>query len=130
MPRRLDARSPDFGAAFDALVAAKRAAEENVDAVVAAIRVGFRRLSPAARQVLAAASILDPRVDPALLARGTGLSPGETITALDELEWHRWMVSEPRGYSFVARVVRQVVARDMLTPGQRRRILERLGRSD
>jgi hypothetical protein len=40
------------------------------------------------------------------------------------------MVSEPRGYSFVARVVRQVVARDMLTPGQRRRILERLGRSE
>ncbi len=100
------------------------------DAVVAAIRVGFRRLSPAARQVLAAASILDPRVIPELLAQGTALSLGETITALDELEWHRWMVSEPRGYSFVARVVRQVVARDMLTPGQRRRILERLGRSE
>jgi hypothetical protein len=97
---------------------------------VAAIRVGFRRLSPAARQVLAAASILDPRVIPELLAQGTALSLGETITALDELEWHRWMVSEPRGYSFVARVVRQVVARDMLTPGQRRRILERLGRSE
>ena len=100
------------------------------DAVVAAIRVGFRRLSPAARQVLATASILDPRVIPELLAQGTALSLGETITALDELEWHRWMVSEPRGYSFVARVVRQVVARDMLTPGQRRRILERLGRSE
>ncbi len=100
------------------------------DAVVAAIRVGFRRLSPAARQVLAAASILDPRVIPELLAQGTALSLGETITALDELEWHRWMVSEPRGYSFVARVVREVVARDMLTPGQRRRILERLGRSE
>jgi DNA-binding SARP family transcriptional activator len=100
------------------------------DAVVAAIRVGFRRLSPAARQVLAAASILDPRVTPELLAQGTALALGETITALDELEWHRWMVSEPRGYSFVARVVRQVVARDMLTPGQRRRILERLGRSE
>jgi hypothetical protein len=39
-------------------------------------------------------------------------------------------VSEPRGYGFVARVVRQVVARDMLTPGQRRRILERLGRGE
>jgi hypothetical protein len=100
------------------------------DAVVAAIRVGFRRLSPDARQVLAAASILDPRVTPELLARGTGLSAGETVTALDELEWHRWMVSEPRGYSFVARVVRQVIARDMLTPGQRRRILERLSRSE
>ena len=32
------------------------------------------------------------------------------------------------GYEFTARIVRQVVARDMLTPGQRRRVLERLGR--
>jgi len=99
------------------------------DAVVAAIRVGFRRLSPAARQVLASASILDPRVTPELLVQATALSSAVVTTALDELEWHRWMVSEPRGYDFVARVVRQVVARDMLTPGQRRRILERLGRS-
>jgi hypothetical protein len=35
------------------------------------------------------------------------------------------MVSEPRGYTFVARITRDVVARDMLTPGQRRRVLER-----
>jgi DNA-binding SARP family transcriptional activator len=99
------------------------------DAVVAAIRVGFRRLSPAARQVLASASILDPRATPELLVQATALSPAEVTAALDELEWHRWMVSEPRGYDFVARVVRQIVARDMLTSGQRRRILERLGRS-
>jgi DNA-binding SARP family transcriptional activator len=100
------------------------------DAVVAAIRVGFRRLSPAARQVLATASILDPRVTCGELARGADLPPEEVNSALDELEWHRWMVSEPRGYGFAARVVRQVVARDMLTPGQRRRILERLGRGE
>jgi DNA-binding SARP family transcriptional activator len=100
------------------------------DAVVAAIRVRFRRLSPAARQVLAAASILDPRVTPDLLLQATALSSAEVTTALDELEWLRWMVSEPRGYDFVARVVRQIVARDMLTPGQRRRILERLGRPE
>ena len=100
------------------------------DAVVAAIRVGFRRLSPPARQVLAAASILDPRVTPEVLARAAELPMAEVTAALDELEWQRWMVSEPRGYGFAARVVRQVVARDMLTPGQRRRILERLGRSE
>jgi predicted ATPase len=100
------------------------------DAVVAAIRIGFRQLSPVARQVLAAASILDARVTPEVLARGADLTPGEVTAALDELEWHRWMVSEPRGYGFVARVVRQVIARDMLTPGQRRRILERLGRGE
>jgi len=100
------------------------------DAVVAAIRVAFRRLTPPARQVLAAASILDPRVTPGDLARAVELPLDDVTAALDELEWHRWMVSEPRGYGFVARVVRQVIARDMLTPGQRRRILGRLGRGE
>jgi DNA-binding SARP family transcriptional activator len=100
------------------------------DAVVAAIRIGYRRLSPAARRVLATASILDARVTPEVLAHGADLPLAEVTAALDELEWHRWMVSEPRGYGFVARVMRQVIARDMLTPGQRRRILERLGRNE
>ena len=58
------------------------------------------------------------------------MSPEETALALDELEWHRWLVAEPRGYSFVARMVRRVVERDMLTPGQRRRVLEAVGRPD
>ena len=42
--------------------------------------------------------------------------------ALDELEWQRWLTAEPRGYTFVARIVRDVVDRDMVTPGQRQRI--------
>jgi DNA-binding SARP family transcriptional activator len=96
-------------------------------AVVAAIRVGFGRLGRKARDVLAAASIFDDRVTPEILARAVELPPAEVIGALDELEWHRWLVSEPRGYEFAARIVRQVIARDMLTPGRRRRILERLG---
>ncbi|HYC30691.1 MAG TPA: hypothetical protein VEB59_00295, partial [Gemmatimonadales bacterium] len=99
------------------------------DAVVSAIRVGFRRLGRTAQQVLAAASILDDRVEPDVLARAAEVAAGELMPALDELEWHRWLVSEPRGYGFAARLVRQIVARDMLTAGQRRRILERLGRS-
>lgn len=99
------------------------------DAVVAAIRVGFRRLGRSAQQVLAAASVLDDRVTPELLARAVELPLDEVTSALDELEWHRWLLSEPRGYGFVARIVRQIIARDMLTPGQRRRILERVGRS-
>ena len=57
------------------------------------------------------------------------LDSAELGRALDELEWHRWLVAEPRGYSFVARIVRQVVERDMLTPGQRRRVLEAAGRA-
>jgi predicted ATPase len=99
------------------------------DAVVAAIRIGFRRLSPPAQRVLAAASVLDDLVPPALLERALSIAPEEIALALDELEWHRWLVAEPRGYSFVARLVRRVVERDMLTPGQRRRVLEAVART-
>ncbi len=98
------------------------------DAVVAAIRIGFRRLSPAAQRVLAAASVLGDLVPAAELERALGLGPEETALALDELEWHRWLVAEPRGYSFVARLVRRVIERDMLTPGQRQRVLAAIGR--
>ena len=100
------------------------------DAVVAAIRIGFRRLSPSAQRVLAAASVLGDLVAASLLEKVLSQSPEETALALDELEWHRWLVAEPRGYSFVARLVRRVVERDMLTPGQRRRVLVAAGRED
>jgi hypothetical protein len=100
------------------------------DAVVAAIRIGFRRLSPSAQRVLAAASVLDDLVPAELLERALSMSAEETALALDELEWHRWLVAEPRGYSFVARLVRRVVERDMLTPGQRRRVLAAAGREE
>jgi hypothetical protein len=36
-------------------------------------------------------------------------------------------MAEPRGYSFVARIVRRVVERDMVTEGQRRRVLMATG---
>jgi DNA-binding SARP family transcriptional activator len=98
------------------------------DAVVAAIRVAYRRLTPSAQSVLAAAAVLGDLTTPALVERTLAMDPAETARALDELEWHRWLLAEPRGYSFVARIVRQVLERDMLTPGQRRRILEAAGR--
>jgi DNA-binding SARP family transcriptional activator len=94
------------------------------DAVVAAIRIGFRRLSPEAQQVLAGISVLGDRVPAERVAPAAGLALDRTHRALDELEWQHWLVSEPRGYGFVARLVRQVVARDMLTAGQRRRLLD------
>jgi DNA-binding SARP family transcriptional activator len=97
------------------------------DAVVAAIRIGFRRLSKDAQAVLAAAAVLKEKEGAATLCRATGLS-GERLTgALDEAEWQRWLTADGRGYSFVARIVRDVVARDMLTAGQRQRILEAAG---
>ena len=99
------------------------------DAVVAAIRVGVRRLSPGAQRVLAATAVLGDLVSPALLERALSLTPNEAARTLEELEWHRWLVSEPRGYSFVARIVRQVVERDIVTPGQRRRVLAAVDRT-
>jgi DNA-binding SARP family transcriptional activator len=97
------------------------------DTVLAAIRVGFRRLTAGAQRALAAASVLGDRVSLDLLARVLDLPENKVAVALDELEWHRWMVYDPRGYTFVARLVKKVIAREMLTPGQRQRVLEAAG---
>lgn len=97
------------------------------DGVVAALRIGFRRLGKDAQIVLAAASVLGDRVPRGRIARAAGLEPGRVASALDDLEWQRWLTVESRGYAFVARIVRDVIARDMLTEGQRRRILEAAG---
>jgi hypothetical protein len=78
--------------------------------------------------VLAATAVLGDLIPPALLERALSLDAEDVARALDELEWHRWLVAEPRGYSFVARIVRQVVERDIVTPGQRRRVLEAVDR--
>lgn len=94
------------------------------DAVVAAIRVGFRGLSRDAQVVLAAMSVLPDRVTEDLVRQATALAAEDARNALDELEWQRWALAESRGYTFVARIVRNVIARDMLTPGQKRRVLE------
>jgi len=71
--------------------------------------------------------VLGDRISLDLLARVLGSPSNEVAKALDELEWHRWLVYDPRGYTFVARIVRQVIAQDMLTPGQRQRVLEAAG---
>ena len=93
------------------------------DSIVAAIRVGFRRLSADAQQVLAAAAVLGDRVAPAALEKATHVSGNALEAALDELEWQRWLAAEPRGYAFVAAIARHVVAEDMITEGQRQRFL-------
>lgn len=94
------------------------------DSVVAALRIGFRRLSDLSQRVLAAAAVLGSRVTQPDLCRAVAETDIEA--ALDELEWARWLVAEPRGYQFVARITRDVIARDMTTPGQRKRIMERM----
>jgi predicted ATPase len=96
------------------------------DAVVAALRINCRRLSETALTVLGAASLAPDRVSTELLAYATELDRHAVEEALDELEWHRWLVAEGRGYSFVARLVRRVLAEDLFTPGHRRRMLARI----
>ncbi|HZI21873.1 MAG TPA: AAA family ATPase [Gemmatimonadales bacterium] len=94
------------------------------DNVVAAVRVNFRRLSANAQLVLVAAAVLGGRVTAAVLERAARVR-GEALTqALDELEWQQWLTAEPRGYAFVARIVRDIVDRDMVVPGERQRIRE------
>ena len=94
------------------------------DTIVSAVRITFRRLTPPAQTVLAAASVLGERVEASLLSRKTNLPPATVTAALDELEREGWLVLEGRGYAFRARVMRKVVARDMLLDGQRQRLLE------
>ena len=65
-----------------------------------------------------------------ILSAITGLTEDVTAAALDELEWNRWLMADARGYAFVAGIVREVVARDMLTEGQRQRIEEDRKRLD
>jgi DNA-binding SARP family transcriptional activator len=93
------------------------------DAIVAAIRVGFRRLSQDAQILLTAVAVIGGRVSAATLARVTGMVGAPLEAALDELEWQRWLSAEPRGYTFIARIMREVVNRDMVLEGQRQRIL-------
>ena len=94
------------------------------DSIVAAIRVGFRCLSRDGQAVVAAAAILGDRVTARTIGRAAQLEARRLHAALDELEWRRWLVAEPRGYAFVARIVKEIVARDMVTAGQRKRIRE------
>jgi hypothetical protein len=92
------------------------------EAVVGAIRVGFRRLSKPAQEVLLAAAVLGERVPADRLAEAPDVDAGRLSEALEELEWERWMTAEPRGYSLLAGIVRDVLLRDMVTAGKRARI--------
>jgi DNA-binding SARP family transcriptional activator len=93
------------------------------DTIIAAIRVSFRCLTRAAQHALVAAALLGERVAPRRISCATDLTGDALHAALDELEWRRWLLAESRGYVFVARIVRDVVARDMVTQGERQRIL-------
>ncbi len=95
--------------------------------VAAALRMRFRELTPSAQQVLVAIAVLGPGAAESRIARGIELPPPDVSRALDELEWGRWIVADPRGYSFATRLAREVVLADMVTGGQQRRIREGAG---
>jgi hypothetical protein len=93
------------------------------DAIRAAIRMGYRRLSEEGQTILAAIAVMGERSTTEEIAAATALPPTELHRELDVLEWERWLVSDARGYSFMARVPRDIVAQDMVTEGQRQRLL-------
>ncbi|HET7602041.1 MAG TPA: AAA family ATPase [Gemmatimonadales bacterium] len=97
------------------------------DAITAAVRVNFGCLNAVDREVLAALAALGPRVDPALLERSLGRPLSDLAGSLDRLEAQCWLESDARGYAFLARAVRNVIDRDFVTPGARRRLRERGG---
>jgi len=97
------------------------------ESIVAAVRVGFRALSPAAQQVLGALAVLPERSPDTLICQAAGLPLEQGRAALDEVEWQRWVTADARGYAYTARIVRDIVGRDMLTRGQRQRIAEAAG---
>ena len=95
--------------------------------LIAAFRVGFRRLSGPAQAALAAAAVVGERVTGEEIGRVAELDGKGAASALDELEWSRWLAWEPRGYSFVARIARSIILGDLLTRGQRQRLEARAG---
>ena len=95
------------------------------DSIVAAIRVQFNGLGAPAAAALKAAAVLGEGgpIPAARIGRGARLEGAALDAALDELEWRRWLVADARGYSFVARIVREVVDRDMVLEGERQRLM-------
>lgn len=96
------------------------------DAVIGATTVSYSGVSAPARRVLDAVAVLDARLSAADLQRATGLPPDAVGVALDELEWQRWLAADPRGYTYVARLIREVVDTQIVPPHRRQEIFERV----
>ena len=123
----LGATTPDWPKPFRTLE--QTLPSDLPEAVVGAIRVRFRRLSPAAQQVIQVVAVLGDRISASVVGPAAGLDIDGTNAALDEVEWQRWVHADSRGYSFVARIVRDVILRDLVTQGQRERIQDTVGES-
>src|SRR2546425_1080019 len=89
------------------------------------VRLGRFDAAALGELVLGAPAALAQRVDADRLLRATGLEPATLESALDALEWERWLVADARGYVFTAPIERAVLLQEMITPGQVRRYRER-----
>ncbi len=98
-------------------------------ALTASIRLQFRELSADARLVLQLSSLLEAPFQVQSISRLAEMSEGAALAAIDTLEQQGWLRGDARGYSFRALAVRRVIASDMLTPGARRRLEERIATS-
>jgi len=95
--------------------------------MVAAFRLAFGRLSADAQRLLLAGALLpEPFSAEQIEKAADHQEPATRDGHLDSLEWERWLVADGRGYSFAAKAVRRLVAEEMLTPGQRRRMVDRI----
>ena len=62
--------------------------------------------------------MLGDRISAEMIARATGLSTDRAESALDELEWQRWLASDRVAYSFIAGIVRRVIDQDLIPAGR------------
>ena len=93
------------------------------ETLVAAIRLAFRRLPADGQAMLLAAALLDEPFSAERLGRVVDIAdPARRDAMLDALEWERWVAVDGRGYSFPARAKRRLIAGEMMTAGQRRRL--------
>jgi hypothetical protein len=99
------------------------------ETVAAALRTRFRTLSEDAQALLRAVAVVGGGEVVDMLARAADVPTERAERALDELEWERWLTGDAHGYAFVTRLAGAVVMAEMVTAGQRRRMLSRCGQS-
>lgn len=95
------------------------------DGVVAALRVRFHRLDADSRTLLGILGVVEGRLEESDAADLTEWPLDRVHATFDALERSRWITGDARGFAIAGRIVREVIGRDMVTPGQRRRILAR-----
>ncbi len=99
------------------------------ETVAAALRLRFRGLTKDAQGMLTAVAVIGGREPAEVLAKAADLPVKRAERALDELEWQRWLAGDAHGYAFVTKLAGNIVLADMVTAGQKRRILKRASRN-